>query len=125
MAHKILSVDDSAIIRKIIRGTVELLGYELLEAGDGDEALNVLEQSHPDIELIILDWNMPNKNGYDALVEMKQEGRFAHIPVMMLTTESEKQNIIRAIQAGAKHYMTKPFNPEDLMTKMMECLGQG
>lgn len=122
---KVLSVDDSAIIRKIIRNTVEMLGYELLEADNGEEALCLLNDSYQEVQLIILDWNMPVKDGFTTLQEIKQDTRLVSIPVMMLTTESEKNNIIKAIQAGAKHYMTKPFNQEDLITKIMECLGIG
>jgi two-component system chemotaxis response regulator CheY len=119
---KILSVDDSAIIRRIFKGVAETLGLGFLEAGNGEEALEVLSQNHNDIALIILDWNMPVKDGFTALQEIKADPRFEHIPVMMATTESERTNIIKAIQAGAKHYVTKPFTQEDVLTRIAECL---
>jgi two-component system, chemotaxis family, chemotaxis protein CheY len=122
---KILSVDDSAIVRKIMRSAVEVLNYELLEAGDGIEALAILEKEWPDTLLILMDWNMPGMNGYDCLVALKKRIEFQNIPVMMVTTESEKENIVKAIQAGAAHYMTKPFTMEELIKKIMECLGIG
>lgn len=120
---KVLSVDDSAIIRKIIRGSAETLGLDFLEAGDGQEALNLLDDEYKDVSLILLDWNMPVMDGFTTLQYLKADERFKSIPVMMVTTEAERTNIVRAIQAGAKHYLVKPFSPEDLMSTMLECLG--
>lgn len=122
---KILSVDDSAIIRKIIRNGVELLDHELLEAGDGLEALVILEQLSEEIGLILLDCNMPGMDGFECLKKLKETSSLQHIPVMMVTTESEKENIIKAIQAGAINYMVKPFTIEELMKKIVECIGEG
>jgi len=120
---KILSVDDSTIIRKILRGVADTLEYGFLEATNGQEALDVLAEEYQDVALIVLDWNMPVMDGFVALQAMKADDRFKNIPVMMATTESERSNIIRAIQAGAKHYITKPFTQEDLLTRIAECLG--
>ncbi|SFM06559.1 response regulator [Pelosinus propionicus] len=122
---KILSVDDSAIIRKIIRSGVEVLDYELVEAADGIEALTILEGSSEEIILILLDWNMPGMDGLVFLEKIKNTASLKHIPVMMVTTESEKENIIRAIQAGAINYLVKPFTIEELMKKVLECMGEG
>lgn len=122
---KILSVDDSAIIRKIIRNGVELLDYEFIEAGDGQEALAILEESYNDIALILLDWNMPGMDGLDFLQKIKENSVMQYVPVMMVTTESEKENIIKAIQAGAINYMVKPFTIEELTKKIVECIGEG
>lgn len=122
---KILSVDDSAIIRKIMRMAVEVIEYEFMEAADGEEALKVIEQEYKDIALILLDWNMPGIDGFELLKKIKEEERFKHIPVMMVTTESEKLNIIKAIQAGAIHYVIKPFTMEEVTKKMLEALGRG
>jgi len=112
-------------MRKIIRGTVDVLGYDFMEATNGQEALDMLDESYSDVGLVILDWNMPVKDGYQTLEALKQDDRYRDIPVMMVTTESERGNIIRAIQAGAQHYVTKPFTQEDLSMKIMECLGMG
>lgn len=120
---KILSVDDSAIMRKIIRGASDVLGMDFLEAVDGSEALEVLSREHADVGIILLDWNMPVMNGYETLKAVKNDPRYANIPVMMVTTEGEKNKIVDAVKAGAKHYLVKPFVPEDLVTRIMECMG--
>jgi len=120
---KILSIDDSMIIRKIIRSLVDTIGLEFLEAPNGQEALNLLESTYQEVGLIILDWNMPVMDGYTTLQELKSDSRFVDIPVIMVTTENEKMNIIKAVQAGAKQYLSKPFNQEDLLVKMMQCIG--
>lgn len=122
---KILSIDDSSIVRKIIRGAVETLGYELLEACDGIEGFLVLEKEYKDIGLILLDWNMPGMNGYEFLRKAKIHNVYKKIPVMMVTTETEEGNIVRSIQAGAENYMIKPFTIEEMMKKILECLGNG
>ena len=75
--------------------------------------------------MVILDWNMPVMNGIDCLREIKTDPELSDIPVMMLTTESERERMTLAIREGASHYCTKPFTPEDLATKILECLGLG
>jgi two-component system, chemotaxis family, chemotaxis protein CheY len=119
---KILAVDDSKIIRRILSGAIEALGHETLEAENGLEALEVIKNNPGEVVLILLDWNMPELDGYATLKALKSDPITATIPVMMVTTESEKTNIIKAIQAGASHYLTKPFTQEDLMTRMLECM---
>jgi two-component system, chemotaxis family, chemotaxis protein CheY len=121
----VLSVDDSAMMRKIIRGAVDTLGFGFYEAEDGQKALEFLGGSPEEINLILMDWNMPNKDGYETLVALKQDPKTQHIPVMMVTTEGEKTKILSAIQAGAKNYLTKPFSQQDLLSRMMDCLGMG
>ncbi len=121
---KILSIDDSYIMRKIIASAVDVLGYSFVGAEDGESALAILEEQHQDIDLILLDWNMPGLSGYELLKTLKQKEQYKDIPVMMVTTESEKSSIISAIRAGAINYLTKPFSNEDLLTKIMECTGE-
>ncbi|MGE5406006.1 MAG: response regulator [Candidatus Saccharibacteria bacterium] len=123
---KILTVDDSAILRKIIAGCVQAMGYELLEAKDGLDALAVLSRCDVnDVALILLDWNMPVMNGYEFLIRLKATEEFKRLKVMMVTTESEKTSVIQAIQAGACHYITKPFTQEELSKRIMEALAKG
>lgn len=120
---KILIVDDSKIMRRIISGAVGVLGYDFLEAGDGEAALEVLAQSVDDVALVTLDWNMPKLDGLETLKAIKADERYKHLPVLVVTTEAEKERMIQAIQAGAKNYLCKPFTQPDLTTKIMECMG--
>ena len=122
---KILTVDDSRMIRTIIKGVIETLDFEALEADCGTTAMEVLGRHGKEIALVLLDWNMPGMNGLEVLKAIKANDSLKHIPVMMVTTEAEKSNIVRAIQNGAVNYLTKPFQQEDLVTKIMECLGMG
>jgi two-component system chemotaxis response regulator CheY len=122
---KVLSVDDSSLIRRVVRGAVEVLGYELVEACDGVAALELLEVQYKEIVLALLDWNMPRMDGFTLLTKMKEDERFKHIPIAMVTTEVERLKVIRAIKAGAINYVMKPFSQEELSKKILECLGQG
>lgn len=122
---KIMTVDDSAIVRKIIQSAVGVLDYDVLEAVDGEEALAILEDEYEDIALILLDWNMPGMDGFEMLKVIKRDSRFKSIPVMMVTSETGSDNIIKAIQAGAAHYLIKPFTIEELIKRILECLGRG
>ena len=120
---KLLVVDDSSAIRKIIKASADVLKMETEEAQDGVEALEKLSAVYKEIDLILLDWNMPEMNGYDVLVEIKSNDKYKHIPVMMVTTEGQKSSIIAAVRAGAANYLTKPFTMDALESKIMECLG--
>jgi two-component system, chemotaxis family, chemotaxis protein CheY len=122
---KVLSVDDSGVMRRIIGRTVDVLGYGFLEAANGLEGLEVLARNHKEVALIILDVNMPEMDGFEFLARVKASEEFKNIPVMMLTTESERGKIIQAIKAGAVNYICKPFKPEDLTVKITESLGAG
>jgi len=122
---KILSADDSVMIRKVIKNAVEVLGHGFLEAKDGVEAIEVLDKEYSDVGLILLDWNMPRMNGLDVLKKVKSDPRFKNIPVMMVTTEVERAKVIEAIANGAKNYVMKPFSHEDLIAKIMQSLGMG
>jgi two-component system, chemotaxis family, chemotaxis protein CheY len=122
---KLLTIDDSRTIRRVISGIGAMLGFEVLEAENGDAGLRVLAEQHEEIGLVLLDWNMPGMNGLEVLKAAKADERFAHIPVMMVTTEGEKDYIIKAIQAGAVHYQTKPFGQEEMAARIMEALGMG
>jgi len=118
---KVLVVDDSAIMRKVIEQILEMLGHEAVPAANGVEAFERLKE-HDDVKLILLDWNMPEMNGIEFLRAVKDQSDLSMIPVIMLTTESERRKMIEAIEAGAKHYLTKPFQPETLATKILQCV---
>jgi len=125
MKMKLLVVDDSSVIRKVIRAAADVLEYETIEAQDGLEALEVLSTRYEEIDLVLLDWNMPEMSGYDVLVEIKGNEKYKDIPVMMVTTEGQRSNIVAAVRAGADNYLTKPFTVEELETKIIECIGEG
>lgn len=122
MSGKILFVDDSPVIKKVVKKSIEAAGFELIDAGDGKQGLAVLEKEIKDVVLVLSDWNMPIMNGFDFLKAVKSNNSFKHIPVIMLTTEAEKSNINSAIKEGASNYLLKPFNNEDLISTIRKCL---
>ena len=122
---KLLIVDDSSVIRKVIKAAADVLKMETEEAQDGLEALEKLKACYREIDLVLLDWNMPEMNGYDVLVEIKNNDKYKNIPVMMVTTEGQKSSIIAAVRAGADNYLTKPFTIDELESKIIECIGDG
>ena len=120
---KVLIIDDSSVARKTIALTVESLGYDILEAKNGTDGLSILAKEADQIALIMLDWNMPGLSGLEVLVEIRKAPASKAIPVMMVTTEMERNNMVEAVKAGANHYLTKPFTPEDLSVRVLQCLG--
>jgi two-component system chemotaxis response regulator CheY len=122
---KILAVDDSMLIRRVVASAASVLGAECVLAEDGVIALGQLEADPSGFSLVCLDWNMPNMNGLDFLKHIRADDRWKELPVLMLTTEGSKDAIITAIKAGATAYMTKPFYEKDLQAKMLDCLGLG
>ncbi len=119
---RVLVVDDSSTMRRVVEQILEVLGHEAVPAADGATALEALRSTEA-IELILLDWNMPEMSGIQFLRTVKADPDLQEIPVIMLTTESERRKMIDAIEAGAKHYLTKPFQPETLATKILQCVG--
>ena len=120
---KILAVDDSNLILRIVSNAAAVIGAECQTARDGLEALARLEEYQGQFDLITLDWNMPNMNGYDCLVAIRADSRWKDIPILMLTTEAGHQCVVDAIKAGATSYLTKPFAYQDLELKMLDCMG--
>lgn len=116
---KILLVDDSSTMRRIQKNTLEKLGHtDVTEAGDGAEAIAKLQEGAGSYELVLMDWNMPNMTGIDALKKIKADPALKAVPVIMVTSESEKTRIMEAIQSGAANYVVKPFQPETLAEKI-------
>lgn len=114
MAKTILIVDDSSSLRTVLRLALARAGYDVLEAGDGLAALDVLGQA-PKVHLIVCDVNMPKMDGIAFVTQIKQHPRHRFIPVVMLTTEGEEETKNRGRQAGAKAWIVKPFNPPQLL----------
>jgi|ERR1700721_2379541 two-component system chemotaxis response regulator CheY len=111
-----LIVDDSRFIRNHLRGLLTPLGIECEEAADGADGLAALHASAP-FDLALLDWNMPTMDGLEMLCQMRADG-FTSVKVLMVTTRSENDNILRALEAGADEYLMKPFEPEALCGKL-------
>ena len=112
---RVLVADDSGIMRKIIIRSLNSVGVsDIVEAADGQEAINAYNSN--DIDLILTDWNMPNKSGLDVVTEIRGQG--STVPIIMVTTEAQKGQVIAAIQAGVSDYLTKPFEADDLRAKL-------
>lgn len=122
---RLLSVDDSKTIRDIIHTVAEVLGFDFLEAENGQDGIRVLEQENGAVDLILLDWNMPVMDGMTMLRTIKADERFKQIPVTMVTTEIERHKVIEAIRVGARNYVMKPFSQESLVSKILESLNMG
>ncbi|WP_024788269.1 MULTISPECIES: chemotaxis response regulator CheY [unclassified Lebetimonas] len=121
---KILVVDDSSTMRRIIQNTLARLGYkDVIQAGDGIEAWDAL-QSNPDIRVVITDWNMPNMNGLELVKKIRAEERYKSLPIIMVTTEGGKKEVITALKAGVNNYIVKPFTPQVLKEKLEGVLGK-
>ncbi|MCX7934151.1 MAG: response regulator [Planctomycetota bacterium] len=117
---KILVVDDSNTMRRILANILKQMGdHQVVEAADGLEGLAQMV-NEPDIGLVLTDWNMPNLNGYDFLVKLRETNKT--IPVVMVTTEAEKANVLAAIKAGANNYIVKPFTPETVKEKLAQFI---
>ncbi len=115
---KAIVIDDSRATRVILKRTLTAQGFEVLEAGDGKQALEELEKSGP-IELALVDWNMPVMTGYEFIVEIRTRPAFAGMSIMMVTTESETSQVQLALDAGANEYIMKPFTEDVLKEKLM------
>ena len=120
---KALIVDDSQIMRRIIVSVLKKAGVnDISEVSNGQEALDALKQDK-DIGLVLLDWNMPVMTGIETLKHIRTTNK--QLPVVMVTTESEKERVVEAIKAGANDYMLKPFNPDDVLEKLRKYLEAG
>ena len=123
-ALKILIVDDFPTMRRIVKNLLKDLGMENVdEAEDGVMAMAKLQSGN--FDLVISDWNMPNKDGLALLKEIRADGALAKLPVLMVTAEAKKDNIIAAAQAGANGYIVKPFTAavlEEKLTKVFDKL---
>ncbi|BCX79926.1 chemotaxis response regulator CheY [Campylobacter sp. 19-13652] len=122
---KILVVDDSSTMRRIIKNTLQKLGYtDILEAEHGVEAWSLMGQ-HSDISVLITDWNMPEMNGLELVKKVRAEEKYVDMPIIMVTTEGGKAEVITALKAGVNNYIVKPFDTKTLKTKLEEtCLGK-
>jgi two-component system chemotaxis response regulator CheY len=114
---KFLVVDDFSTMRRIVRNLLKELGFPNVdEAEDGVVALSKLRSTH--FDFVVSDWNMPNMTGLDLLKEIRGDANLKHLPVLMVTAEAKKENIVFAAQAGASGYIVKPFTAATLEEKL-------
>lgn len=122
---RFLVVDDFSTMRRIVRNLLKDLGFNNVEeAEDGQDALNKLRESK--FDFVVSDWNMPNMDGLQLLSEIRKDPALGQTPVLMVTAEAKKENIIAAAQAGASGYVVKPFTAatlEEKLGKIFEKLG--
>ena len=118
---KILIVDDFSTMRRIIRNLLKEIGYSNAEeAEDGQAALSKLRAGN--FEFVVSDINMPNMNGFELLTQIKSDAALKHLPVLMVTAEAKKEDIVTAAQAGASGYIVKPFTKATLEEKVNKII---
>jgi DNA-binding NarL/FixJ family response regulator len=120
---RILTVTACETVQAALKGAIKVLGHDLLAAESRREMLALLPAYHPDIALIILDLDLPDAAGLDALEEVKSHVRFGAIPVLVLINHRADSDAIAAIRAGARDCLPRDCTQQDLVTRMFECLG--
>ena len=119
-----LVVDDFSTMRRIVKNLLNDLGYtSVTEADDGSTALPLLRNGQ--FDFLITDWNMPGMPGLELLKHVRSDARLAKLPVLMLTAEAKREQIVEAAQAGVNGYVIKPFTAETLKEKLDKILGPG
>jgi two-component system chemotaxis response regulator CheY len=112
-----LIVDDSSVLRRILGAYLQQLGFQVNEAGNGREALQLLQTSAlPDV--VLVDWNMPEMNGLEFIQAVRSDDRFQELPLIMVTTELEMDHVSTALTMGATEYVMKPFSKESIADKL-------
>jgi len=116
-----LVVDDFSTMRRIVVGLLRQCGVSrILEAEDGVQALRIIERNH--IDFVVSDWNMPNMTGLQLLKALRATPKLSRMPVLLITAEGKKENIVEAAQAGADGYIVKPFSQDTLREKLTRIL---
>ncbi len=114
---KVLVVDDFSTMRRIVKNLLRDLGFtNIQEADDGNTALPMLKEG--EFDFVVTDWNMPGMQGIDLLKAIRADDNLSHIPVLMVTAEAKKEQIVMAAQAGVNGYIVKPFTAATLKTKL-------
>ncbi|GEN80597.1 response regulator [Actinotalea fermentans] len=114
---KALVIDDSRTMRRIVTGILTPLGFEVTEAADGQQALDAMNAGL-EVDLACVDWNMPVLDGLSFVTAVRRERKWRDVTLMMVTTESEQAQIVRALAAGAHEYLIKPFTPDAIRDKL-------
>ena len=114
---RILVIDDSSAMRAILRKILAQAGFDVTEAANGREALESLHESGKP-QFVLVDWNMPEMNGLDFIRAVRADSQNRDLPIMMITTETETAQVVRALAAGANEYVMKPFTKEAILEKL-------
>ncbi|MDB5600429.1 MAG: Phosphate regulon transcriptional regulatory protein PhoB [Xanthobacteraceae bacterium] len=122
MAKTILTVDDSASMRQMIKLTLSGAGYNVIEAGDGTQGLSTARGNA--VDMVLTDLNMPGMDGVQLIRELRKLSTYTGVPIVLLTTESDAERKQQAKAAGATGWITKPFQPEQLLSVTRKVLGQ-
>jgi two-component system chemotaxis response regulator CheY len=122
MAIKALVLDDSRAMRSVLAKMLAHFGFETVQAAQGLEGLAVMEREGGTIGLVLSDWNMPEMNGLEFVQALRAQERFAAVPVIMVTTETELDQMLLALSAGANEYIMKPFTA-DVVEEKLRVLG--
>src|SRR5262245_59593006 len=113
----VLVTDDARTVRTIIGKILRDEGMEVVEAENGREGLEQLREAH-DVQLVLVDWNMPEMNGLEFIKAVRSQRAYDPVRILMVTTETEQEQVIRALEAGANEYLMKPFTKEILVAKL-------
>jgi two-component system, chemotaxis family, chemotaxis protein CheY len=120
---KLLIVEDLFLMRRVIKNTLNLMGItDITEAGDGLDALQLIKDNEYDI--ILTDWLMPKLDGLQLAKCLKNDDKKKKIPLVMITTVSEKENVVKAMRSGIDVFIAKPFTPDVLQNKVKELMGK-
>ena len=113
-----LIIDDSSAMRRIISKIMKDIGFDTVEAGDGQEGLSRVEAASGDFEVVLVDWNMPVMNGIEFVKAVRSHPEYSGLKIMMVTTETEPARMAQALMAGVDEFAMKPFTPEVLLEKL-------
>ena len=119
----ILVVDDSSLVRVKVKRALEEEGFQVTEATSGEEALKNIG-NYPIFNLIIMDIILPGRNGLDTIERIKENPRYNLVPVMILSVSNDKENVLKAIEMGAVDFLVKPFDKEELLTRVQRITGE-
>jgi two-component system chemotaxis response regulator CheY len=121
MSKRIITVDDAQTMRRLVGYTLRGVGHDVIEAQDGVDALRVLEKQ--DVDLVITDVNMPNMDGLELVRRLRALPKFRATPILLLTTESDPEKKKQGKEAGATGWITKPFQPDQLVAAVAKVTG--
>jgi DNA-binding response OmpR family regulator len=119
----IFVAEDDKTVRTMVRQALETKGYEVVEAGDGLQALQMIEKLARPPSLFIFDVMMPLLDGFGLAKRVRSRKELGPVPIIFLTAKTSPDDVVKGIQSGARHYMTKPFSVKDLLTKIEKTIG--